>query len=105
VICEASDLTAGTCSPYGRSGGGSGGFTAHAHPDTDEVFLVLDGQLRIKMDAGDVQLGPGQVSVVPRSGRHQPVSADGVEVLLLEPSVTVNTGDSPSNLTAERRET
>ena len=81
----------------------SGEFTAHAHPETDEFFLVLHGHLTIKMDAGDVQLGPGQVYVVPRGVRHQPVSPEGAEVLLLEPSATVNTGDSPSELTAEPR--
>lgn len=55
------------------------------------------------MDAGEVQLGPGQVYVVPRGVRHQPVYSDGAEVLLLEPGATVNTGDTPSDLTAERR--
>lgn len=55
------------------------------------------------MDAGDVRLGPGQLFVVPRGVVHQPVSPDGAEVLLVEPSATVNTGDSPSGLTAARR--
>ena len=55
------------------------------------------------MDAGDVELGPGQMYVVPRGMPHQPVSPEGAEVVLIEPSVTVNTGDTPSDLTAERR--
>ena len=80
-----------------------GEFTAHTHPETDEFFLVLRGQLTIRMDAGDVRLGPGQVYVVPRGVRHQPVSPQGAEVLLFEPSTTVNTGDTPSNFTADRR--
>jgi mannose-6-phosphate isomerase-like protein (cupin superfamily) len=80
-----------------------GEFTRHSHPDTDEFFLVLTGSLTIRMDDGDVELGPGQAYVVPRGTPHQPVSADGAEVLLLEPSATVNTGDTPSELTAERR--
>ena len=80
-----------------------GEFTRHAHPDTDEFFLVLRGALTIRMDAGDVELGPGQVYVVPRGVAHQPVSVDGAEVVLIEPSATVNTGDTPSGLTAERR--
>lgn len=54
------------------------------------------------MARGDVDLGPGQVYVVHRGVRHQPVSAQGAEVLLIEPSATVNTGDTPSELTAER---
>jgi mannose-6-phosphate isomerase-like protein (cupin superfamily) len=80
-----------------------GEFTRHSHPDTDEFFLVLSGRLTIRTDDGDVELGPGQAYVVPRGTPHQPVSSEGAEVLLLEPSATVNTGDTPSELTAERR--
>ena len=42
-------------------------------------------------------LGPGQLYVVPRGVHHQPVSSDGAEVLLIEPSDTVNTGDTPAS--------
>ena len=80
-----------------------GEFTPHSHPETDEVFLVLSGALTIRMEAGDVELGPGQLFVVPHGVEHQPVSVDGAEVLLVEPSSTVNTGDAPGELTAERR--
>jgi len=80
-----------------------GEFTAHSHPETDELFLVLSGSLTIRLDAGDVELGPGQIYVVPRGVQHQPVSVDGAEVLLVEPSETVNTSDTPSDLTAARR--
>jgi len=75
----------------------------HSHPETDEVFLVLSGSLTIRLDDGVVTLGPGQLYVVPRGVQHQPVSTDGAEVVLIEPSATVNTGDTPSQLTAERR--
>ena len=80
-----------------------GEFTRHSHPETDEFFLVLSGSLTIRMDDGDVTLRPGQLFVVPKGMPHQPWSADGAEVLLIEPSSTVNTGDTPSELTAERR--
>jgi mannose-6-phosphate isomerase-like protein (cupin superfamily) len=80
-----------------------GEFTRHSHPETDEVFLVLSGSLTIRMDDGDVTLGPGQLYVVPRGTPHQPWSPEGAQVLLVEPSATVNTGDTPSALTAERR--
>ena len=79
-----------------------GAFTRHSHHETDEVFLVLSGSLTIRMDDGDVTLGPGQLYVVPKGTPHQPFSPDGAEVLLVEPSETVNTGDTPSELTAER---
>jgi mannose-6-phosphate isomerase-like protein (cupin superfamily) len=80
-----------------------GEFTRHAHPETDELFLVMRGELTIRMDDGDVRLGPGQLYVVPRGVPHQPVSVAGAEVVLIEPSETMNTGDTPSHLTAERR--
>lgn len=80
-----------------------GEFTRHRHPDTDEFFLVLRGSLTIRLDVGDVVLGPGQSYLVPRGRAHQPSSVDGAEVLLIEPSTTVNTGDTPSDLTAPRR--
>ena len=80
-----------------------GQFTRHSHPDTDEFFLVLRGSLTIRMVAGDIELGPGQLYVVPRGVPHQPVSAKGAEVMLREPSSTVNTGDTPSDLIAKRQ--
>lgn len=79
-----------------------GEFTQHTHPETDEFFLVLKGSLTIRMADGDVELRAGQAYVVPRGVTHQPYSQGGAEVLLLEPSATVNTGDTPSELTAER---
>lgn len=80
-----------------------GEFTRHTHPDTDEVFLVLSGSLTIELDDAEVELAPGQLYVVPRGVPHRPRSAGGADVLLVEPSETVNTGDTPSHLTAERR--
>jgi mannose-6-phosphate isomerase-like protein (cupin superfamily) len=80
-----------------------GEFTRHRHPETDEFFLVLSGSLTIRLDDGDVVLGPGQLHVVPKGAAHQPFSPDGAQVLLIEPSTTVNTGDNPGDLTAPRR--
>ncbi|MGO9560233.1 MAG: cupin domain-containing protein [Acidimicrobiales bacterium] len=80
-----------------------GEFTRHSHPDTDEFFLVLSGSLTIRTDSGDVHLEVGDTFVVPRGVPHQPQAELETTVLLLEPSVTVNTGDTPSDLTAERR--
>ncbi len=77
----------------------NGEFTRHSHPETDELFLVLKGALTIRMDAGDVDLGEGDLCVIPRGMSHQPVSRDGAEVLLIEPTATVNTGDTPSEFT------
>ena len=75
-----------------------GEFVWHDHPETDELFQVLAGRLLIRLDGRpDVELGPGDVYVVPRGLRHQPVAA-GCEMLLLEPAGVPNTGDVDSDL-------
>ena len=74
-----------------------GEFTRHRHLQTDEVFLVLSGSLTIRLDDDEVTLGPGQLYVVPRGVHHQPVSVEGADVVLIEPSTTVNTGDTPGH--------
>jgi mannose-6-phosphate isomerase-like protein (cupin superfamily) len=79
-----------------------GEFTRHSHPETDEFFLVLSGHLIIRMDEDEVFLGPGDTYVVPRGQFHQPAAEADTTVLLFEPSETVNTGDTPSRLTADR---
>jgi len=80
-----------------------GNFSRHRHVETDESFLVLSGSLTIRMDEGDVQLDTGDTYVVPRGRIHQPHAESEATLLLFEPTETVNTGDTPSELTAVRR--
>jgi mannose-6-phosphate isomerase-like protein (cupin superfamily) len=77
-----------------------GEFVWHAHPDTDDLFLVLDGRLTIELRDGEVELGPGELFVVPRGVEHRPRSTGGASILLIEPEGTPNTGD-PSTAAAE----
>lgn len=71
-----------------------GEFVWHAHPDTDDFFLVLSGTLDIELRGRTVTLGPGQMFVVPKGFEHRPVARNGVaELLLIEPTGTPNTGD------------
>jgi mannose-6-phosphate isomerase-like protein (cupin superfamily) len=70
-----------------------GEFVWHAHPDTDDFFLVLKGRLTIQLREGDVHLGPGDLYVVPRGVEHRPVAGEEVHLLLIEPKGTPNTGD------------
>jgi mannose-6-phosphate isomerase-like protein (cupin superfamily) len=70
-----------------------GAFTWHAHPDTDDFFLVLKGRLVIRLRDGDVTLGPGEMFVAPRGVEHCPFAAEEVHLLLIEPAGTPNTGD------------
>jgi mannose-6-phosphate isomerase-like protein (cupin superfamily) len=76
-----------------------GEFVWHAHHDTDELFLVIDGRLTIQLRDGDVELGPGQLFVVPRGVEHCPIAGGEVQVLLIEPASVVNTGDASGPLT------
>jgi mannose-6-phosphate isomerase-like protein (cupin superfamily) len=78
-----------------------GEFVWHTHEDTDELFLVIDGELTIQLREGDVVLRPGQLYVVPRGVEHCP-SADGeVHAVLVEPTGVVNTGDAGGPMTAQ----
>jgi mannose-6-phosphate isomerase-like protein (cupin superfamily) len=81
-----------------------GEFVWHAHPDTDDFFLVLDGELTIQLEDGDVVLGPGELYVVPRGARHCPRADEEAHVLLIEPRGTPNTGDAGGPLTAVEEE-
>ena len=78
-----------------------GEFVWHSHPDTDEFFLVLTRRLTIQLRDRDVELGPGELYVVPRGVEHCPRSDDGAEILLIEPAGTRNTGDSGTEAAPE----
>lgn len=65
----------------------------HAHADEDELFLVLKGVLRIEMEQGAVELAEGELYVVPKGVRHNPVAQDECHVMLIERKSTLHTGD------------
>lgn len=77
-----------------------GDFIWHDHVDTDETFIVLDGQLRIDFRDGHVQLGAGEMFVVPKGVEHKPFAAGEVRLLLIEPRGVLNTGDKGGARTA-----
>lgn len=70
-----------------------GEFNWHSHADTDDFFLVLEGNLTIKLRDEDVRLGPGEMYIVPKGVEHCPVAEEEVHLLLIEPEGTPNTGD------------
>ena len=76
-----------------------GEFEWHAHEAEDELFLVIKGCLRIEFRDREVELGPGELIVVPRGVEHKPVADDEAHVLLFEPATTVNTGAAASERT------
>jgi mannose-6-phosphate isomerase-like protein (cupin superfamily) len=66
----------------------------HAHEAEDELFLVVSGNLRIQLEGGrEVRLGPGQLFVVPKGVRHNPIAEQEVELVLIETVTTAHTGD------------
>jgi mannose-6-phosphate isomerase-like protein (cupin superfamily) len=77
-----------------------GDFVWHDHPDTDETFIVLDGELRIEFRDGEVVLGAGEMFVVPAGIEHKPFARNEVRMLLIEPRGVVNTGAAGGELTA-----
>ncbi len=70
-----------------------GEFVWHSHADTDDFFYVVKGNLTLRLRDGDVLLGPGDLTVVPKGVEHCPVAAEEVHLLLIEPAGTPNTGD------------
>jgi len=81
-----------------------GEFVWHSHPDTDDFFLVLDGRLTIQLRDRDIELGPGEMFVVPRGVEHCPRADREAHILLIEPAGTPNTGDSAEREAAPEEE-
>jgi mannose-6-phosphate isomerase-like protein (cupin superfamily) len=73
-----------------------GAFVWHHHADADELFLGWRGRFRIEFRDRTVELGPGEMLIVPRGVEHRPVADEEVEVLLFEPAETRNTGNVES---------
>ena len=77
-----------------------GEFDWHHHPETDEVFIILKGQLKILFRDGSVTLNEGEMFVVPKGIEHKPVAEQECHIMLAEPAGTVNTGDVVSDKTS-----
>ena len=79
-----------------------GDFVWHDHTDTDETFIVLQGQLRIDFRDGHVEINQGEMYVVPKGVEHKPYAEQEAQVLIIEPRGVINTGEhDESVLTAE----
>ena len=77
-----------------------GDFVWHDHADTDETFIVIEGQLKIDFRDGHVNLSAGEMFVVPRGVEHKPFAEHEVKLLLIEPRGVLNTGDEGGERTA-----
>jgi mannose-6-phosphate isomerase-like protein (cupin superfamily) len=76
-----------------------GSLAWHSHDDEDELFMVLKGRLRIEMEAGPVELGEGEMFVVPKGVRHNPVAEQECHLMLIERKTTLHTGSTVTEKT------
>lgn len=78
-----------------------GEFTWHDHPETDEVFIVIQGRMVIHLRDEQIELNEGEMYVVPKGVEHKPTAEEECWIMLIEPAGTVNTGGEGGELTAE----
>ncbi len=78
-----------------------GDFVWHNHAHTDEIFIVLNGEMQIDFRDGKVKLKTGEMLVVPKGVEHKPFAEKECQVIIVEPAGTINTGDAGSDLTAQ----
>jgi len=77
-----------------------GDFVWHSHAETDETFIVIEGEMVIDFRDGRVSLKAGEMFVVPKGVEHKPFAASECKIMLIEPAGVVNTGDVGGELTA-----
>ena len=78
-----------------------GDFIWHDHPETDETFMVIEGHLRIDFRDGSVDIGPGEMFVVPKGVQHKPFAEKEVKMMVIEPRGILNTGNEGGERTAQ----
>jgi mannose-6-phosphate isomerase-like protein (cupin superfamily) len=78
-----------------------GEFVWHHHESEDELFLIVKGNLTIRLKDGEINLGSGELVVIPRGVEHMPVASEEVQLLLLEPKTTINTGNIQNDRTVQ----
>ena len=78
-----------------------GEFVWHTHDDTDETFIVLDGELIIEFRDKTITLKKGEMIVIPKGVEHKPASREECQIMIVEPKGVMNTGDADDQLTAE----
>ncbi|WP_299004352.1 cupin domain-containing protein [uncultured Shewanella sp.] len=79
-----------------------GEFTWHSHDDTDEVFIVMKGEMTIALKDTQISLAAGEMYVVPKGVEHKPYALNECQIMLIEPKGVVNTGDAGGELTAQQ---
>lgn len=78
-----------------------GDFVWHSHPETDEVFITLEGEMIIEFRDGKVKLEAGEMFVVPKGVEHKPFAENECKIMVVEPAGTINTGNAGGDMTAD----
>ena len=81
-----------------------GDFVWHSHPETDETFIVMEGTLTMNFRDGKVEVGAGEMIVIPKGIEHKPSSRNGYKAILIEPEGVSNTSDVRNEITIEKIE-
>lgn len=81
-----------------------GEFTWHKHDDEDEMFYIINGNLKIEFRDRTVELSAGEFLIVPKGTEHKPIAEKEVSVMLFEPATTLNTGDVENEFTKKNLE-
>lgn len=77
-----------------------GEFVWHNHDDTDETFIVIEGEMKIEFENETIELSEGDMFVVPKGIEHKPWAENECKVMIIEPRGVVNTGNAEGDLTA-----
>tara|TARA_Y100001970_G_scaffold23435_1_gene27562 strand:- start:41182 stop:41547 length:366 start_codon:yes stop_codon:yes gene_type:complete len=78
-----------------------GEFVWHSHKDTDETFIVIEGEMNIKFRNNTVHLSKGEMYVIPKGIEHKPYSENECKILIIEPEGVINTGEKKGKMTAD----
>jgi len=76
-----------------------GEFVWHDHKNTDETFIVIEGEMIMKLRDGEVKLSEGEMYIVPKGVEHKPCAENECKILVVEPRGVINTGEVDSKLT------
>ena len=78
-----------------------GEFVFHKHDNEDELFMVIQGQLKLELKDQTVTVNPGEFYIVPKGVEHKPIAEEETHLLLFEPLSTKHTGDVMADITVE----
>lgn len=78
-----------------------GEFVWHSHKETDETFIVLDGELLIEFRDKKIKLNKGELYIVPKGVEHKPYAENECHIMLIEPKGIINTGEKATKLTSK----